>query len=295
MSARYIAVLILLASLWGASFLFMRIAAPEFGAVALIQIRVTLASAVLLPIWWLREGKSQYPTVRKKWRELAIIGLINSAIPFVLFAYSTLHITGGLSAILNSTAPIWGALIGFLWLKRAIAKQAIIGLGLGIIGVLVLVSGSLTTSFSSPAWIMSAISAGLFAAFLYGIAANYTGVYLDKVSSLSIATFSLVSATLALTPFSIAVFPEQSISLKAWASVVAMGVFCTAFANILFFDLLENVGPTKALTVTLLIPLFASIWGALFIDEHVTNFMIIGGSIILLGLSLVTGLWPFKQ
>ena len=196
MSPRQLCQLILLGALWGASFLFMRVATPEFGAVALIQIRVALASLVLLPIWWIREGNQQYPTVQKKWRALAVVGLLNSGVPFVLFAFSTLYITGGFSAILNSTAPIWGAIVGYLWLQRAISRQAVIGLALGIAGVLVLVSGSISNPGGDPYSVILAIGAGLFASILYGIAANYTGVYLQKVSSLSIATFSLVAASL---------------------------------------------------------------------------------------------------
>ena len=295
MSPRQLCQLVLLASLWGASFLFMRVATPEFGAVALIQIRVALASLVLLPIWWIREGKLQYPTVKRKWRALAVIGVLNSGIPFVLFAFSTLYITGGFSAILNSTAPIWGAIVGYLWLQRAIGRQAVIGLGLGIFGVLVLVSGSITNPSGDPLFVILAISAGLFASILYGIAANYTGEYLQKVSSLSIATFSLVAATLFLLPFSMSVFPDHTISLKAWGAVIAMGIISTALANILYCDLLEKAGSTKTLTVTFLIPVFASIWGALFINEHITGYMIVGGGIILLGLALVTGLWRFGK
>lgn len=294
MPLRYILQLVLLASLWGASFLFMRVATPEFGAVALIQIRVLCASLVLLPIWWVRERDQQLPAVIKNWRSLAIIGVLNSGIPFVLFAFSTLYITGGLSAILNSTAPIWGAVVGLLWFNKPVSRGIALGLTLGVIGVLVLVSGSISTPDGQPIWIALAILAGLSASFLYGIAANLAAQYLTKTSALSVATFSLVAATLFLLPFSIAAIPDHSISLKAWGAVLAMGVLSTAVANILYFNLLSNIGSAKALTVTFLIPIFASLWGALFINEAVTASMLIGGTIILLGLAYVTGLLKLR-
>ncbi len=288
MPPRYLAELVLLAALWGASFMFMRIATPEFGAIALIQLRVSLASLVLLPIWFIRE-RQNLSNINEHWKPLAVVGVLNSGIPFVLFAFSTLYITGGFSAILNSTAPIWGALIGFLWIKNRVSRSAVVGLSLGVLGVLVLVSGSLTQPSGSVVWTLLAITAGTAAAFLYGIAANYTGVYLKGVSSLGIATYSLVAASIFLIPFTLAALPDGPISTQAWLAVIAMGVLSTAFANILYFDLLENVGSSKALTVTFLIPVFASIWGAVFIDEQITGFMLIGGAIILLGLALVTG------
>ena len=294
MPLRYILQLVLLASLWGASFLFMRVATPEFGAVALIQIRVLCASLVLLPIWWVREKDQQLPAVIKNWRSLAIIGVLNSGIPFVLFAFSTLYITGGLSAILNSTAPIWGAVVGLLWFNKPVSRGIALGLTLGVIGVLVLVSGSISTPDGQPIWIALAILAGLSASLLYGIAANLAAQYLTKTSALSVATFSLVAATLFLLPFSIAAIPDRSISLKAWGAVLAMGVLSTAVANILYFNLLSNIGSAKALTVTFLIPIFASLWGALFINEAVTASMLIGGTIILLGLAYVTGLLKLR-
>ncbi len=289
MSLRYSLQLVLLASLWGASFLFMRIATPEFGAIALIQVRVALASAVLLPLWWLREGRRSHATVRHNWRALALVGLLNSALPFVLFAFSTLHITGGFSAILNSTAPIWGAVVGFVWLGTRVSKRVVLGLVLGLFGVIVLVSGSVANPASDLVGGILAIGAGLCAALLYGIAANYTGLYLQKVSSLTIATFSLVAATFWLLPFSFYALPAHTISPHAWLAVIALGTISTAVANILYFDLLENVGSAKALTVAFMIPIFASIWGAFFIDEHVTGYMLLGGAIILVGLANVSG------
>ena len=279
----------LLAAMWGASFLFMRIATPEFGPVMLIEVRLLFASMVLLLIWWWREPSSQKRASLRRFREISFVGATNSAIPFVLFAYSTLYVTGGFSAILNATAPIWGALIAWLWLKRTTSTSVTIGLLCGILGVVVLVSDSLTVEPGLRWLVLSAIAAGTFAAFLYGIAANYSSAYLTSISPLSLATGSITSAAILLLPFSLFYIPEQAPSALAWWSVIGMGVISTSFAYILYFYLLENMG-AKALIVTFLIPLYAALWGALFIGEQVSAIMLIGGGLIFVGLGLVTGL-----
>ena len=289
MSVKQFALLVLLAALWGASFLFMRVAGPEFGPFALIAVRVTLASMVLVPLWLLREPKSGRRAVLTHWRELTVVGLLNSAIPFVLFAYATLYITGGLAAIMNSTATIWTAVVAWIWLSRKPGLRTTVGLVLGLIGVVVLVSDSITAGIEGAG--IGALAAA-FAAVLYGIAANYATEKLPGVSSLSIATFSLVAASIALIPVAIVFAPAQSISTQAWAAVIAMGIFSTAVANIIYFYLLAAVGSTRTVTVTFMIPIFGSIWGALFIDETITPVMLIGGGIILSGLALVTKLAP---
>lgn len=292
MSIRNLLELILLAAVWGASFLFMRIATPEFGAVALIEVRVFVASIFLLPIWYLRDAKHQTKIVQRHWPHLLVVGILNSAVPFVLFAYSTLYITGGFSSILNATAPIWGALVAWVWLRSTLSFEATIGLGLGLVGVAVLVSKTISLS-------MTGVSLGIFAAlgasFLYGVASNYTSQKLHEVSPLSIATFSQIAATLVLLPAALWYFPQQPISAMAWGSVIAMGVFCTGFAYTMYFRLIAKIGPTKAITVTFLIPIFGTLWGALFIGEEVTTEMVAGTVVILFGTALVTGVLSFTK
>jgi drug/metabolite transporter (DMT)-like permease len=292
MTARNSFELILLAALWGASFLFMRIATPEFGAVALIEVRVLVASLFLLPIWFYREGAVARKTAQKHWRPIVIVGILNSALPFVLFAYSTLHITGGFSSILNSTVPLWGALVAWLWLGKLLSREAMMGILLGLLGVAVLLSGSFSFTQSQ---VTLGIFAALFASVLYGIAANYAAEKLAKVSPLSIATFSQVAATIILLPFAVWLMPQTSISLNAWVSVVVLGVFCTGLAYTLYFRLIGQVGSTKAVTVTFLIPMFGTFWGALFIDEIITLEMVIGMLIILIGTAMVNGVLSFKS
>jgi len=270
----------------------MRIAAPEFGPVALIEVRVLVASIFLLPIWMIREAKSTGQAVRRHWHHITIVGLLNSAIPFVLFAYATLYITGGFASILNATAPLWTALVAWLWLHKSPSREGAFGLLIGTVGVWILVSPSLSRSLDSASLGMMAAA---LAAVLYGISANYTAEKLGQVSPLAIATFSQVAATIVLLPFAIMAYPSTAISWQSWLSVMALGIVCTGLAYTLFFRLIANIGSTKAITVTFLIPMFGSFWGAVFIDELITSEMIIGTLVILSGTALVTGLVSFKQ
>lgn len=292
MSVKNIIELVILAALWGASFLFMRIAVPEFGAIALIEARVLIAGLVLLPFWWLRESALSRQKVRQHWPMIFVVGLLNSAIPFVFFAYSMLYITGGMAAILNGTAPIWGAVVAWLWLNSRMQLSGVLGLVVGFIGVVVLVSDELAVPAQGKAL---AIVASASAPLLYGIAANYTSEKLVDVSALSIATFSQVSAALCLLPLLFWFMPSQMPSFKAWMALLALAVLCTSVAYLMFFRLLAEIGSTRAITVTFLIPLFGSLWGALFIDEEITVMMVVGMTIVLFGTALVTGVIKVGQ
>jgi drug/metabolite transporter (DMT)-like permease len=292
MPLRYIIELILLAAVWGASFLFMRIAAPEFGPIALIEVRVFIASVFLLPIWYFAEAKKQTLLVKQHWLPLLIVGILNSAIPFVLFAYATLYVTGGFASILNSTAPIWGSLVAWLWLSRKPNLSSAIGLGIGLLGVIILVSPNIQNGLDSSA--LGALAAAL-ASILYAIAANYTSERLNRVSALSIATFSQIAATLVLLPFALNYLPANQISALSWACVIGLGVFCTGLAYTMYFRLIANIGSSKAITVTFLIPIFGTFWGAVFINEEISLRMIVGMLVILCGTALVTGVIALRK
>lgn len=293
MSTKNIIVLIILAALWGASFLFMRVAVPEFGAVMLIEMRVLLAGLVLLPFWWFSESAVTRKTALSAWPHLFVVGILNSSFPFVLFAYSMLFITGGMASILNGTAPIWGAIVAWLWLKQRLSINAVLGLLVGFSGVVILVSDELSVEMNGKTLALIAAS---FAPILYGVAANYTSEKLSHVSPLSIATFSQITAAISLLPLLYWFVPLAWPSLTAWAAVLALAVVCTSLAYLMYFKLLAEIGSTKAITVTFMIPLFGSLWGAVFIGEEITLMMVIGMVIILTGTALVTGvLKPIKN
>ena len=284
MRGRDLVDLIALGFLWGASFLFMRIAGPEFGAFALVEVRVAIAALVLLPMLIAR---GQVGELADNWVALGVLGIHNTALPFVLFTWATLFLSAGTASILNSTAPIFTAIIAWAWLGEKLTIGRMTGLVVGTLGVWLLVRGKVGASMSDTTL---AVVAALGGSLLYGIAGNFTRRYASHIKPLAIATGSQVGAALVLLPIAVVTWPDTSISPKAWAAAITMGLFSTALAYILYFRLIANTGPTKAITVTYLIPLFAMLLGALVIDEPITGAMLVGCAVILLGTSLATGL-----
>jgi len=286
MKARDLFDLLLLAALWGASFLFMRVAAPEFGPAPLMAARVVIASVFLLPLLLFKHGGRGMPALRRDWRKLFALGVVNSALPFYLFAYAAVLVTAGYSSILNATTPLWGALVAWLWLRDRISGSGVAGLCLGFGGVVILVVGK--SSFAAGGAGL-AIAACLLATFCYGVGANFTRRYLSGVDSLTLATGSQIAAMMVLAPIALVMWPARAPSLKAWLAVFALGIAGTGIAYILYFRLIRNVGPTRAISVTYLIPAFGMVWGSLFLHEAVTLPMIVGALVILLGIGLTTG------
>jgi drug/metabolite transporter (DMT)-like permease len=276
--------LIVLGGLWGGSFLFMRVAAPEFGPVALIAVRLSCASAVLLPLLFWRGGLR---SVAEHGRPLVVVGILNSALPFCLLAYATLSVTAGFAAVLNGTTPFFAAIVARAWLKAPLSRARVAGLVVGFCGVVVLVWDR--ASFK-PGGSGLAIVAGLIAALSYGIAASYTRRRLPAVPPLTIATGSLSLGAVCLLPLAAFLLPGHVPSAKAWANVVGLSVFSTSIAYVLYFRLLARLGPTGAVAVTFLIPAFAMLWGWLFLGETVTARMVAGTVIVLAGTGLTSGL-----
>jgi drug/metabolite transporter (DMT)-like permease len=275
--------LVLLAALWGGSFLFMRIAVPEFGALAMVEVRTTTAALFLLALLYHR-GKAREMT--GAWRGIAFVGFVTSAIPFILFAYSMLALTAGFGAILNATSPLFGAVIAFLWLRERLPLMRVIGLAIGFGGVALLVLGKPSFAAGGEGW---AIACALLASLSYGIGPSFTKRNLAGISPLSIATGSQVAAAIFVLPLAIVAWPENRPSLAAWSAAAALGVLCTGIAYILYFRLIANVGPTRAISVTFLIPAFGMFWGAVFLSEPVTLGMLAGCAVILFGTALATG------
>ena len=284
MKTRDLVELLVLGGIWGASFLFMRVAAPEFGAIPLITARVGIAAIFLTAVLAQRGGLGDlYPNAGR----LTLLGAVNSAVPFSLFAYAVLSVTAGFASVLNATSPLFGALVAFMWLRDRPSATRIAGLIVGFGGVLVLVWGRLSVPGAGGA---SAVLAGLSAAVLYGISANYVKKRLNGVDPFVIATGSLIAASLLLLPLAILYWPETPPSRASWVSAVLLSVICTGIAYILYFRLLDRIGPAKTLAVTYLIPAFGVMWGHLLLHEPVTTSMVVGCAVILLGTTLATGM-----
>ena len=289
MRSRDIVELLILAAIWGASFLFMRVAAPAFGPVVLIFLRVLVATIVLVPVL---ASKGELGQLRRYWRQLLVVGLLNSALPFFCFAYATLSLSAGFTAVLNATSPLWGALVALVWLHIPLPRIRALGLAMGVVGVAILVWGKISFKAGGSGF---AVFAALGATLCYGIAANYAKEKLAGVSALSATAGSQLAATLLLAPFVPAFWPAQMPDAGAWGACIALGVACTAIAYLLYFRLIARVGASRAIAVTFLIPLFAIVWGGLFLGEQLTPNMVLGGLVILTGTALSVGLInPFR-
>ncbi|MGA9658666.1 MAG: DMT family transporter [Asticcacaulis sp.] len=274
-----------LAAIWGGSFLFMRIAAPVLGPVLLIQIRVALAAVFLLVVALIQVRRLP---VKAHWRHFLILGVFNTAFPFLLFAWAAETLPASLMSVLNATSPIWGAVLGAVWTRTPLSMKTIAGLGLGVAGVAILVgfdAGHLT-----PKALLS-VAAGLIAACSYAVAALYSR-HAKSVDAFSNAHGSMWAATLVLvpaTPF----FPAVAMpNLWVMLCVGLLGVVCSGIAYILYFKLVDEIGAAQALTVTFLVPIFGVLWGSLILHEHVGPLSLVGAAFIITGTALITGFSP---
>ncbi|OEE75155.1 hypothetical protein A1OQ_23275 [Enterovibrio norvegicus FF-162] len=276
--------LVLLAALWGGSFILIRYAVPSFGPFALILVRVGLATLLLLPILIVKGQLGEFKT---HWFHACVVGLFSSAFPFLLFAYAMISVSGSFASIVNAGTPIWGAIIAYFWLGESMTKNRILGLLMGVVGVVILVWGKLDFGDQGLGWPVLAV---LGATLMYGISASYTKRFLTGVPPLVTATGSQLGSTLVLLPFGVLFWPETMPSAAGWMSAMVLGFASTGFAYVIFFRLISRVGPANTITVTFLIPLFAAVWGAMFLDETITVRMLIGALAIFSGTALATGM-----
>lgn len=284
---------VLLAALWGSSFLFMRMGAQEFGALPTAGLRVAIAALFLLPLLL---GRGLGPQLVQHWKKILFIGVFNSALPFACFSFALLSISTGLSAILNATVPMFGALVAWAWLKDRPSGSRMVGLVLGFVGVALLAWDK--ASFKPDAAGLSsgwAVLACLLACLSYGISASYTKRYLGGLPSLVTATGSQLGATLALALPTWWLWPQRLPGASAWLALLALGVLCTGLAYILFFWLIENVGPARSLTVTFVVPVFALIYGAIFLHETVSSWMLLCAVVIVCGTALSANLLKWQR
>jgi drug/metabolite transporter (DMT)-like permease len=267
--------LVLLAAIWGASFLFNRIAAPALGPVLTAELR-TLIAGVALAAYFAVAGFD--PQWRRWGRQYVIVGIFTSALPFLLWAYAALSLTAGLMSVLNATSPLWGALCSALLLRERLNARRITGLVIGVVGVALVTRPASGAELHYPA-----IGAALAAAFCYGLIATYIKRWASEVPSRGMAVGTQLAAGVLLIPF-IALWPPTAAPTPlVAASMLALGLVCGAIAYLLYFRLIADIGATGALTVTYLIPVFGVLWGALFLGEPLSAPMLAGGALVILG------------
>ena len=287
--------MLLLAAIWGASFLFLRIAAPVVGPVAVAAFRVCLATLILLPF---AMRHLQLQQVRQAWLALVISGLLSCALPFMGLSQAARQMPAGLLSILNATSPLWGALVGWLWAQERLSGQRAIGLTLGFGGVAWLSLTHTPVGGHTP-WI--AIGLALGSTLMYALAVHHSKRYLSGLQPIVVTTGCLLAASLFLAGPALWLGPQSlapmtattahasswsTVPVLAWAALIGLAVLCTAWAYLLFFKLINEIGPSRALTVTFLIPIFGMLWGWLFLHEAITTDMLICTAVIVAGTQL---------
>lgn len=269
------AMLVALAAIWGGSFLFQRVAAKDFGPFPMVEMRLALGALVLLP--FLIRERARF--TRSRWLAVIGIGALNTTLPFLLFAWGAERAPAGVSAISNSMAVPFAALAAFFVFGERIGARRAIALFAGLVGVAVLASGHVAGSN-----IGAAVAAGTLAALMYGISANLLKRYLSDLPPAALAAAALLCGAIELAPLAFASWPATPIPAHSWASVIALGVFCTGTAYALYFKLIQRIGAPRAAMVTWLVPAFGVAWGWLFLGEPLTLSMAAGGALILGGM-----------
>ena len=282
--------LVTLAAVWGASYLFMRYAVQYFGPATLIELRVLIAG-VALTAFLVTTGASVGWS--RFWVPYLVVGSIGVALPFVLIAQALTAIDASTAAILNALSPLFASIVAAAWIRDPLTPQKLAGIATCLVGTAVLV-GWTPSPMSGRELFAAALSVAATA--LYGYISVFSKVKLKGASPLgtSAGTLMFAAASLALVvPFAPPPHPVADIPAIAWLAVLGLAFFSTTIAFILYYRLIADVGPVKAITVTLLVPIFGMLWGILFLGEPLTPGRVAGCLIVLAGCSLILGLVRF--
>jgi len=269
--------LTLLGAIWGGSFLFMRVAAADFGAVPLVEARLALGGLILTPFLW--RARAQFSAAL--WLRIAGIAAINSVTPFVLFAWGAERAPAGIGAITNAMTVMFTVLVGFLFFGERISARRLIGLTAGFVGVAVLASGK-----TAGASVWPAALAGTAASVCYGFGINLVRRYLTGHPPAAVAAATLIAGSVLLAPLAIYTWPAAAIPAASWVSALLLGVLCTGSAFVFYYRLIARIGAARTATVTYLIPLFGVVWAWLLLGEPLTVSMALAGALILSGVAL---------
>ena len=279
-----IAGLFALGALWGASFLFMRVASPEFNPVPVADLRVIIGGVMLLLVA-LPRGLSL--DIRSRWRQYLILGATNTAVPFALISFAATELPASVSSILIATTPVWAALVGWVWLREPLTGKQAIGVATGLVGVALLVGW---TPLTFSAGVVLALVAVVVAALCYGIGTHYSARMLRVKAGMAIPIMQQLTAALLLLPFAAATVPDVRPGDRAILSVLALGLFTTGVAYLLFFRLMRRIGPFRANIATYFTPAFGVLWGSLLLDEQLSAGTFAGFAIILVSALLMSNL-----
>ena len=282
MVTRHFITLFVLAALWGASFLFMRVASPALGPVVLIDLRVLIAGLVLVVYAGITRRR---PVSWRKWPQYLLLGILNAAIPFSLIAAAELTLDASVAAILNALTPLFTAVIAHVWTHDRLTKHKLGALALGVVGVGVLVGGN---AHLPIARMFIAVGLSLGAACCYGIGGVFASLALKNEEPLTLAIGQQLAAGLVLLPLAVFLLPHAVPAPTVMAAVLGLALLSTSLAYLLYFHLMRSIGPVKTLSVTFLVPVFGVLWGRIFLHEPLSASMLGGLSVILLSVAVVT-------
>ena len=289
MSLLQLAALISLGAIWGASYIFIRIAVEPLGPIFLMFVRVALTGLILIAYARLR---GQRLNIRGHWRKFLALGFLGSALPFTLIAWAELTVTASMAAILMSTTPLFTTFVAAVGLGEELTLAKLIGAVLGIIGVAITVGGG---EMQLSADVIAATLALLGATLSYALGGVFAKRAFKGLNNMSMSSGQLIAAAFILAPVSLADLPHEAPPLEAVWATLALIVICTAIAYQLYYYLIISAGPTKALTVTLLVPVFGVVFGALLLGESISPGIIVGLLVVLISVGLVTGLISPKR
>jgi drug/metabolite transporter (DMT)-like permease len=283
----------MLGALWGGSFLFIRVAVPALGPFLLVELRAGLAAAALL-LYVLAAGSMPKirGRIRGRWRSFLVLGFLNAAVPFSLISAAEIHLTASLAAILNSTTVMFTAIVAAAWMGDALTARKAIGIVLGIVGVSVLVGWD---PLPLNGIVLFAVAAMLLASLSYALGATYAKRSFSGIPPIGMALGQLGGAVVLLLPLAVVSVPERAPSTVVTFSMLGLAFLSTAVAYLIYFRLIENVGPTSTVTVTLLVPVFGLLFGVLLLEEPFGPATLAGLGIILTSVVLITGIAPRKK
>ena len=285
---KYFAQLVALSALWGASFMLIRIASPVLGPNVLAALRIGVATLTLAVL--MRLLGQRWP--RQHWRELALLGLLSVALPFLLFAWAALHLPAGYSALLNTTAVMFGIFAAAALKEDTLTARKLVGCGFGFVGVALIVG--LGPVEISPNVVLAALACTVASA-CYGISTPLMKRALGRMQPLEIAAGIHAVSFVMLLPGALWSAPTAHYTTGALAAVAVMGVVTSGMAYWLHIRILAHVSPVAAMSPTFLIPVFGVTWGHLFLGEQLSNGIYIGGAMVLLASAMITGFSPWRK
>jgi drug/metabolite transporter (DMT)-like permease len=282
MNPRDTGIYLLLAAIWGGNFVLMKFGAPEFGPVPLAALRAVFSALFLLPVALM--GKHLLK-VAQHWRDLAVFSILNNVLPFILIAYATCFVSAGLASILNATMPLWVCLVAWIWFAERPGMLRIVGMVVATAGVATVAWADVAVR--SDAYL--AVVACIVGAVSLGLASNYVKKHFAQMHPIALTFSSSVAASLVLAIPAGMTWPDKNPSVVAWAAVLVQATISSALASVLYYQLVERIGQTKATSIAFLIPVFAATWDIVFFRHAPSANSLVGATIVLAGSAMVTG------